>query len=141
MILLDTDHFSVLTDARHWAHDSLIEKLADSNDAVTLPIVAVEEQLRAWLSQVHRVQDSHQLITPYGRLSHLLEVLSEWDIVKWTESSADEFMSLRRQRVRVGTQDLRIASIALANDSLLLSSNLRDFERVPRLQVEDWVYG
>jgi tRNA(fMet)-specific endonuclease VapC len=34
--------------------------------------------------------------------------------------------------------DLRIASISLATRSTLLSRNLRDFERVPGLDVEDW---
>lgn len=34
--------------------------------------------------------------------------------------------------------DVRIASIVLANDALLISRNLRDFERVPGLGVEDW---
>jgi hypothetical protein len=37
-------------------------------------------------------------------------------------------------------QDLKIAAIALTHDSLLLSANLRDFEQVPGLQVEDWLY-
>ena len=35
--------------------------------------------------------------------------------------------------------DLRIASIVPANSATLLSRNLRDFERVPDLQVEDWL--
>jgi tRNA(fMet)-specific endonuclease VapC len=35
--------------------------------------------------------------------------------------------------------DLRIAAIALANDALLLSANQRDFGKVPRLRVEDWL--
>jgi tRNA(fMet)-specific endonuclease VapC len=34
--------------------------------------------------------------------------------------------------------DLRIASIALATNATLLSRNLRDFQRVPGLTVEDW---
>ena len=35
--------------------------------------------------------------------------------------------------------DLKIASIALANGVLLLSANLRDFEQVPNLRVENWL--
>jgi tRNA(fMet)-specific endonuclease VapC len=34
---------------------------------------------------------------------------------------------------------LKIASIALANDALLLTANRRDFEKVPGLQLENWL--
>jgi predicted nucleic acid-binding protein len=34
---------------------------------------------------------------------------------------------------------LKIASIALEADAVLLSANLRDFERVPGLRVENWL--
>lgn len=41
-------------------------------------------------------------------------------------------------KVRVGTKDLRIASIVLANNATLLTRNNRDFSRVPDLRSEDW---
>jgi predicted nucleic acid-binding protein len=34
--------------------------------------------------------------------------------------------------------DLRIASIVLADSATLISMNLRDYQKVPGLQVEDW---
>jgi tRNA(fMet)-specific endonuclease VapC len=39
----------------------------------------------------------------------------------------------------IGTHDLKIAPIALVNDATLLSANLRDFEQVPGLRVENWL--
>jgi tRNA(fMet)-specific endonuclease VapC len=41
--------------------------------------------------------------------------------------------------VRIGTQDLKIAALAIVHDALLLSANLRDFEQVPGLNAEDWL--
>ena len=35
--------------------------------------------------------------------------------------------------------DLKIASIALVHDALVLSANRRDFQKVPGLRVEDWL--
>ena len=38
----------------------------------------------------------------------------------------------------IGTIDLKIAAIVLANDATLLRRNLSDFRKVPGLKVEDW---
>ncbi len=43
----------------------------------------------------------------------------------------------KKQRMRIGTNDLPIAAIAKANAVKLLSRNLRDFRQVPQLDVED----
>ncbi len=131
---------SVLTDARRSQHSSLVLRLSEARDSVALPVIAVEEQLRAWLAQVRRLQYPHELVMPYGHLVRLLETLMHWEILRWTDEAADEFVSLRGQRIRIGTQDLRIAAIALSHDAVLLSSNLRDFEQVPQLRVEDWLH-
>jgi len=36
-------------------------------------------------------------------------------------------------------RDLKIASIALVNDALLVTANLRDFSQVPELRCENWL--
>jgi tRNA(fMet)-specific endonuclease VapC len=140
MILLDTDHLSVLTDARHARHPRLVARLSDLDEPVVIPVIAVEEQLRAWLAQIHRIRDVRQQVRPYGHLVRLIGILAEWDIAPWSERAADEFARLRKARVRIGTQDLKIAALARGGDALLLSANLRDFRRVPGLRVEDWLY-
>ena len=140
MILLDTDHFSILADARHALHSSLTSRLESSNEPLAIPVVSVEEQLRAWLSQIRRLADVEKQIFPYDRLIRLLDTLTAWEIARWSEPAAMEFKGLRKLKVRIGTQDLKIAAIAIANDALLLSANLRDFEQVPGLRVEDWLY-
>jgi tRNA(fMet)-specific endonuclease VapC len=140
MILVDTDHLSVLTDPRHKLQAGLVHKLKAAAEPVGIPIVVVEEQLRGWLAQIRRVQSPRKQIGPYLRLAKLLDFLGDWIIVDWDESASDLFEDLRSQRIRIGTQDLKITSIALANDATLLSGNLRDFSKVPGLRAEDWLY-
>lgn len=72
MILLDTDHFSVLADARHAHHAKLVERLAAVTDDILIPVVSVEEQLRAWLAQIHRTRNAREQVYPYDRLIRLL---------------------------------------------------------------------
>jgi tRNA(fMet)-specific endonuclease VapC len=54
-------------------------------------------------------------------------------------AAARRFDDLRRQKLRIGSRDLKIAATALVNDALLLSVNRTDFERVPGLWVENWL--
>ena len=140
MILVDSDHLSVLIDRRDARHPPFATRLAAAPDDVSIPVVVAEEHLRGWLAQIHRLRDPEKLVDPYERLVQLLSFLAEWEIARWTAEAAVEFSRLRAARVRIGTQDLRIASIALVSDALLLSANLRDFEQVPGLQVEDWLH-
>lgn len=45
---------------------------------------------------------------------------------------------LRRSKLNVGSQDLRIAALALELDATVATRNLRDFRRVPNLKFVDW---
>ncbi len=38
----------------------------------------------------------------------------------------------------IGSYDLQIAAIALANNLILVTHNTREFERVEGLKLEDW---
>ncbi len=38
----------------------------------------------------------------------------------------------------IGSYDLQIAAIALANNLILVTHNTREFERIDELRVEDW---
>jgi predicted nucleic acid-binding protein len=45
---------------------------------------------------------------------------------------------LRRTYPRLGTMDLKIASIALVHRATLLTRNTKDFGQIKNLVIEDW---
>lgn len=59
-------------------------------------------------------------------------------LLPFGDKSLVEYEALKRQRIRIGTSDLRIAAIALVHGATVLTRNLRDFRQVPGLVAEDW---
>ena len=72
------------------------------------------------------------MISP-GRIT-----VQQWVEVPYNQAAEDQFQDLLTLRLRIGTQDLRIAAIALVNKLIVLTRNSRDFGRVPGLVTEDW---
>lgn len=142
MILLDTDHLSIVADSRDQFHERLVARLKrEPVSSLATSIVSVEEQCRGWLGKIRWSNNVHRQVLGYGRLRDLFLLLSHWNIVTFDDRAADEFKRLRKGGVGIGTQDLKIAAIAVVHGACLLSANLRDFRRVPGLRVEDWLRG
>ena len=94
--------------------------------------------MRGWLAVIARVRNQTNEVAAYRRLQALLRFFNEIPVLDYTDAAAEQFEELRRLRPRIGAMDLKIAAIALSQDGLLLSANLKDFQRVPNLRVEDW---
>jgi tRNA(fMet)-specific endonuclease VapC len=139
MILLDTDHLSILTNPHATGHVTLFNRLDNSSEPLAVPVVSVEEQCQGWLARIHRARDLRRQIPAYERFEDLFRFFRQWDIASLDTAAADWFDRLRARRIRIGSQDLKIASIALVHDALLLSANVRDFRKVPGLRVENWL--
>ena len=140
MILLDTDHLSVLAFSKGPQGANLVVRLREvSEQHIAIPIISAEEQMRGWLAELRRWPDVQKQVAAYERLATLIEFWSDWEIVRFDSHAAMEFEQLKTQRIRIGTQDLKIAATALVHDALLLSANLHHFQQVPGFQVENWL--
>ncbi len=53
--------------------------------------------------------------------------------------AVDLFHGFRKSGVKIGSMDLKMACIAVANNALFLTANRRDFEKVPGLRFENWL--
>ena len=137
MLVLDTDHLSILE--RDTARGpALADRLARCGERTVTTIVTVEELLRGWLSQIARAKSVQRQVAPYRHLRRRIELMAEWELLDFDEPAAHVFMELRARAVRIGTMDLKIAAIVLANDATLLTRNIADFARVPQLKMQNW---
>ena len=140
MYVLDTDHMSLLYRASsieaHRLRKKLNELLSDKDAATT--IITFEEQIRGWMARVPKSRLLIEQVEVYRRLNETLQRYCQIAVLDFDDRAAARFEELQKQRLRIGTMDLKIAAIAIANDATLLSRNLKDFGKIPTLQVEDW---
>jgi predicted nucleic acid-binding protein len=70
-------------------------------------------------------------------------VLQAQQVLPFDELAAEVYGPLRATLESMGRPldepDLRIASIALSRDLTLVTGNLRHFERIPDLRLENWI--
>jgi tRNA(fMet)-specific endonuclease VapC len=138
MLILDTDHMSLLEWGGHGSF-ALRERLADvPPDELATTIISYEEQIRGWMTYLARAKSLEQEVEAYRRLQRHLDNYRQIPVLDFDDRAALEFQSLRTARIRIGTMDLKIAAVVLARGATLLSRNLADFHKVPGLQVEDW---
>ena|SRR3990167_1271150 len=68
--------------------------------------------------------------------------LEETNILNFNKSAAKIFgrlkAALRKNGNPIEDFDVAIASIALHNDTILVTHNTRHFENIPELTIEDW---
>ena len=107
-------------------------------DDVATSIISFHEQVQGWLAYLNRARKPQQIVTAYEKLEVIWRWFLKMNVASYTSAAQARFSHIKRSCPRVKTLDLRIASIALASGSTLLSRNLRDFHQVPGLHVEDW---
>lgn len=137
--ILDTDHVTILQQQKGLEFIRLQTHLqAHAGAILVTTIISFEEQVRGWLAYIKTARTEEKILRGYANLSTLLADYCRATVLAFDQSAQDWFRNLQKLRLRIGTMDLRIASIALATDATLLTRNQRDFRKVPGLRVEDW---
>ena len=77
-------------------------------------------------------------LSPTSVLAGVIPVLARWQILPMTRTAISQYESLKSMNLNVRKMDLRIAAIVLEHAGTLVTRNLRDFQRVPNLPIEDW---
>ena len=138
--LMDTDHIS-LVDRGEQEGKNIEDRLAlISPEDIFASIVSYEEQMRGWLDHAARIRNVERQPAGYLKMERMLKFYCRTQLLPFNDRAVEEFQQLWVQRIRIGTQDLKIAAIALANNAVVLTRNLSDFSKVPGLRVEDWSF-
>jgi tRNA(fMet)-specific endonuclease VapC len=135
LYILDTDHISLL----QRGNSSIIARLSlvAPSDRVTT-VISLAEQFLGWWSEITRADNEYAAAQAFRFLQDTLHFYDSVTVLPYDAHAVLEFQRLRRARIRIGTQDLRIASIALSRKAAVITRNLRDFKQVPDLMVMDW---
>lgn len=138
MYILDTDTLSHL----HEGHPRVSQRFqAAVSSGVTTTIVTKVEMLRGRIEFLLKAATGTEMLRAQQWFNLTEERLAEIGIVPLDLAATEQFERLVKIRGlrKIGRADLLIASIALSCDATLVTRNLRHFQAVPRLDVENWV--
>lgn len=102
-------------------------------------IVTVQETNSGWLALINSKKAGRDQINAYRRFQTTVTAFNTFDILPFDDEAATVFHRRQDQRTRVGTMDLKIASICIAHAATLLTRNIADFDKIPDLRVENWL--
>jgi tRNA(fMet)-specific endonuclease VapC len=140
VFLFDTNHISVWQRGEGAEYERLCTHLENhTGDQIFVCIVSFHEMVNGWNAYSAKKGSSELLVRAYFEFENILRDFSVMQLLSFDRKAAEVFDELNQQRLRVGTMDLRIAAIAIANQMTLLTQNSVDFERVPGLSIEDWL--
>jgi tRNA(fMet)-specific endonuclease VapC len=133
--LFDTDHLT-LFDHRHAPLRQRFD--AAATGSVGISPVTIQEYLKGRLAALARHTSGPRQVQAYAHLVSSVLLLQQFPLAPFNTACEQQFQQLRALFPRVGSQDLKIASVALVHKLILLTRNRRDFGRIPGLTLDDW---
>lgn len=134
MYLLDTDILS-----------NLMKRTPSSTLMAKVAHVPPEQQFTSSITLGELVYGAHRLKELTTILMQKIEdaLLPNLPILSFDVAAARRYGELRAELERLGTPigdaDMRIAAIALSHDLKVVTGNERHFQRVPELEIENWL--
>jgi len=135
LYILDTDHLSL----QQRSHPQPLVRLAATPPTeLAITIITVVEQIAGRLGYFKRCRNESEIAQGCYLLRDTVAHLNQFQILEYDPTAQKMFQSWRQSGIRIGTQDLRIAAIALSAGATLLTRNTVDFGKVSGLTIQDW---
>lgn len=136
MKILDTDILS------HYlsGNERVIARRRRETEECVVSIITRIESVQGRFANVLKAENGEALLRAVKWLYAVEEGIREFTELSISDDAAAEFDRLRRIKGlrKIGRKDLLIAAIALANRSVLVTRNLKDFRLIPNLRIENW---
>src|SRR5260370_20396039 len=116
--VLDTDRFSELVRGPA-AGGHLQAQIEGQHAEVFVTVITAQETFEGWFALINRQKAGLAQTPAYAQFLKSLETLVKFAILQFDEDAARVFERLRDQRIRIGTMDLKLASVCLAHDATL----------------------
>ena len=135
IFVLDTDTLTLF----EYGHTKVVATVAaHAQDTVCISTVTIEEQISGWSALARSAKTPLQHEFASMLVLKLVRAWAGFWRVPFPTPAQLRFEQLRKSRLNVTGNDLRIAAIALELGATVVTRNRRDFIRVPGVQIEDW---
>jgi tRNA(fMet)-specific endonuclease VapC len=134
--VLDSDILRLLRD-RHPVVEARVRAVAPPDETVTTAI-CVHEAVLGWHTYIVNARTPANIEYGYAQLAETVRAFAGVPILGYTLAAIARNDQLKKLKLNIGKNDLRIAAIVLEFGATLVTRNLRDFRRVPGLTCEDW---
>jgi tRNA(fMet)-specific endonuclease VapC len=133
LYMLDTNICVFLLKRRLALYFEKLEKIKKSHGIVAISSIVFSE-LQYGVANSTFVQQNQE---------NLLLFTSKIEVLPYTEKCAYFYGELRKKLKSagclIGGNDLLLASHALSEDAMLITNNIKEFQRVPDLKVKSWL--
>lgn len=133
--ILDTDTFSLYLRGDVNVLAAIVRHLADE---VSVSVITFEELWDGWQAAIRKAKTPDEVGRAYDRLTTTLNDLRRWPVLSFPPAAVARYAVLKKAKLNVGSNDLRIAAIALELGAVVVTRNVSDFGRVPSVRLEDW---
>jgi tRNA(fMet)-specific endonuclease VapC len=89
------------------------------SEQLATTVITLEEQMYGRLNRIRRANSQSALVSAYTQIRETLEDFKTINVLEFNENTANCYAELLSQKIRIGTQDLRIAAIAISNSGIL----------------------
>jgi tRNA(fMet)-specific endonuclease VapC len=138
MTAFDTDVITLILNGSEY-YVKKAERISPAE--LSLPVPVFEEVIRGRLNAIRQAESGRVKMTvaaAYEMLRETAENLRRYGLLPFDAQGETLTADWTKQRIKVGTMDMRIGASCIIGNATLVSRNRRDFDRLPGLRVEYW---